>query len=88
MNKLKGWITLTLLTSLLTLSATTAKAGIIATGASPCTEPGTEKVETKDDFGGIIVTGVVGIIVTGFTGIIVTGVTDEPAENCGIIVTG
>jgi len=88
MNTLKGWITLTILASMLTLSTMSANAGIIVTGANACTEPDTKKIETKADLGGIIVTGIVGIIVTGLTGIIVTGAMDQPIENCGIIVTG
>ena len=87
MNTLKGWITLTILASMLMLPMASANAGVIVTGATSCTDTATKKIETKD-LGGIIVTGIVGIIVTGLTGIIVTGVTDTPVENCGIIVTG
>ena len=85
MNTLKGWITTTLLGTMLAVSTTTANAGIIIAGATndPCTQTTTkEKVDS-----GIIIAGV-GIIIAGFTGIIIAGATTEPNTDCGIIIAG
>jgi hypothetical protein len=89
MRKLRNWISLIAVTSVLTVSTTFANTGIIVLGAAdqqetktPCTET-TEKVDS-----GIIVLGATGIIVLGLTGIIVLGAAEEPTAECGIIVLG
>lgn len=91
MNTLKGWISTLTLASILIASNVTANAGTIIAGFTPqspetCTENQTQKIEEKNDLGGIIIAGI-GDIIAGLTGIIIAGATDEPTD-CGIIIAG
>ena len=91
MNTMKGWITTTFLAASLLLSTMPANAGVIIGGfndsPSPCTEPGTTKIEIKSDLGGVIIGGLTGVIIGGLTGVIIGGVIDGPVD-CGVIIGG
>ncbi len=86
MNTLKGWISTTFLLVAISMTATSARAGIIVGNVLstdqtvPCTDQ-TGKIDW-----GIIVGNLTGIIVGNLTGIIVGNGTDVPNQSCGIIV--
>ena len=94
MKTIKGWIATTVILATLTMSATTANAGIIIAGVTsdtpdqPCTETTTSTKETYN--GGIIIAGIygTGIIIAGLAGIIIAGATSDEQTNCGIIIAG
>ena len=91
MNTLRGWITTTFLATSLLLSTMPANAGVIISNRSdspsPCTLPGTTKLEIKSDLGGVIIGGLTGVIIGGLTGVIIGGAIDGPVD-CGVIIGG
>ena len=98
MNTLKGWISTTCLAAMLMASTVTANAGVIIGGFSgePSPAPCTETKGSKNNLGGVIIGGLGGVIIGGFTGVIIGGftgvitggVSNEPVENCGVIIGG
>ena len=87
MKNFRNLLATVTLMAVLTVSASTARAGILMTDALKSNEP-QPCIDNKDDStkvdSGILVT-LTGILVT-FTGILVT-FDDDAQTNCGILVT-
>ena len=85
MKSLKGWITTTFLIALISISATSAHAGIIFGGdgftqpsSTPCTQAEVQK--TSD--------GAIDTLLAGLVGIIFGGNASYENTECGIIFGG
>ncbi len=86
MNTIKGWISTTVLLSVLSLTTTSVNAGIIVGNLGSSDQKALCKDLTSKLDWGIIVGNVTGIIVGNLTGIIVGNFAELPKDNCGIIV--
>jgi hypothetical protein len=90
MKTLKGWITTTCMLAMIMVSTTAVKAdGVIIAGVSAPTSCTTETVQkVKGTDFGVIIAGLTGVIIAGFTGVIIAGATNQPTQNCGVIIAG
>jgi hypothetical protein len=87
MKNLKNLLTAIALMSVLMISVSTAKAGILmsdfkASEEQICTET---KKDSKTNWG-IVITSLTGIVITSLTGIVITSAADTPVD-CGILMS-
>lgn len=87
MKNLRNLLAMITFTVLLTIGASTAKAGILMSDLKGSDTPPAciEGKANKTDWG-ILMSDFTGIIITGFTGIIITSTSDTPVD-CGILMS-